>query len=798
MRKRNLLLCMLGCTLMSQAAYQGRVFVDTNRNGQYDKGEKLLKGVCISDGLHVVKTAADGSFSLPGFERERFIFITTPSGYQTDNKHYIRISDQNRSYDFGVQPLQGYVAPDGSHQYLHIADTEIFNTVNQEDWANEMRDLAANEKVAFMIHTGDICYENGLKNHIKLMNTSNMGCPVFYCLGNHDLVKGKYGEELFESIYGPVYYSFDFGSTHYIVTPMWGGDHAPGFRREDVFRWIEQDLAQQPTGKPIVFFNHDLWSTTDQFVFKLSDTEKLDLNDYNTKAWVYGHWHMHFIRQQGKIKTISTSTLDKGGIDRSVSAVRMIHADRDGNITSQLRYTYLNHSLQFASIANDACVVDAEGNLKMSVNAYHTVSPLVRLTYSCVSEGGKEILRNQPLKANTDWNWNAVFRLPEIYKGQRIFVTAKAEWKNGDVTAHRTSFVYQPVQTEGKPALSWVQNLGANVWFTAPVVAEEKVFMATLDEDLKGEGAIIALDAQTGKQLWRYSVRNSVKNRIAYENHTVFAQDAEGYLYAVDAETGSLKWEKKMKVDGLPSIIECVTVADGKLYAGTGKAFGAYDIQTGEAIWLNEGWGQNQGATSCPVLAGDVAVTGTQWSGLYGNDRNTGKLLWRKEESDIRERGASPAYVDGLLYLASGNAFFIIEPKSGNTIIRKEMPYNVNTTSTPLVTDKWIIFGTQNNGLVALDRSTLEQVWQVNTEASLIYTSPYSRYPVCTVESSPILYKGIVYFGASDGVIYGVNPKEGRVVWKYKIGAPLFGKITVAGNSLYAADYSGNVYRFNM
>ena len=48
MRKRNLLLCMLGCTLMSQAAYQGRVFVDTNRNGQYDKGEKLLKGVCVS------------------------------------------------------------------------------------------------------------------------------------------------------------------------------------------------------------------------------------------------------------------------------------------------------------------------------------------------------------------------------------------------------------------------------------------------------------------------------------------------------------------------------------------------------------------------------------------------------------------------------------------------------------------------------------------------------------------------------------------------------------------------------
>ena len=51
------------------------------------------------------------------------------------------------------------------------------------------------------------------------MNTENMDCPVFYCIGNHDLVKGKYGEELFENIYGPVYYSFDAGRVHYIVTP---------------------------------------------------------------------------------------------------------------------------------------------------------------------------------------------------------------------------------------------------------------------------------------------------------------------------------------------------------------------------------------------------------------------------------------------------------------------------------------------------------------------------------------------------------------------------------------------------
>ena len=48
--------CLLGCSLVAQAAYRGHVYVDASRNGRYDKGEKLLQGVCVSDGLNVVKT----------------------------------------------------------------------------------------------------------------------------------------------------------------------------------------------------------------------------------------------------------------------------------------------------------------------------------------------------------------------------------------------------------------------------------------------------------------------------------------------------------------------------------------------------------------------------------------------------------------------------------------------------------------------------------------------------------------------------------------------------------------------
>ena len=72
MRKGLLILLLGWCMpLAAQEMYQGRVFADRNGNGVFDKGDLPLKEVAVSDGLHVVKTTADGRFSLPGYEKMR-------------------------------------------------------------------------------------------------------------------------------------------------------------------------------------------------------------------------------------------------------------------------------------------------------------------------------------------------------------------------------------------------------------------------------------------------------------------------------------------------------------------------------------------------------------------------------------------------------------------------------------------------------------------------------------------------------------------------------------------------------
>ena len=815
MKKNILFLLLLAATTSATAAYNGRVFVDKNSNGQFDRGEKTLGGIKVSDGLNVTETAKDGTYTLPGHARQRFIFITTPSGYKTLNKHYHKIDSRTNGYDFGLLTYHPGIGKDGSHQYVHVSDTEIFNTEGNEAWVRNIREYAANENAAFIIHTGDICYENGMKKHIKLMNTENMNVPVFYCIGNHDLVKGKYGEEVFENNYGPVYYSFDVANVHYIVTPMPGGDHKPGYTRLDVCRWLKNDLAHIKPGTPIVVFNHDILTYGDEFIYKGSETESIDLNKHNLKAWVYGHWHINHVKKQGSVYTVCTSALDKGGIDHSTSAFRIMHVDGKGDFSSELRYSYLNNSICIASPAGHTA------SPEVTVNVYSSASPVRRVTYTCLDQD-KPVLRGKRLSQSSDWCWTATLPLKETHAGKELTIQVEAKFKNGETARSEKNFVYLPQQADIRltenwdnllgnathtakaaaaldsiPGLAWVKNIGANIYMTSPLIHNGNIYTASVDEDLKGRAHIYALDGKNGEIKWRYPVKSSVKNTIAIDNGLVFAQDVLGNLYAVDCESGKLCWESKLPVNGLPALIDGLVACDGVVYAGTGKALSAFEARTGKRIWKNEGWSQREGTTSTLTQGNGILIGSVQWSALYCNDSKTGKMLWSVSNHGLRNRGASAAMHGSLLYLISEKSFFILEAATGRIIVRKPLPYNLDATSTPLLTDKEIIFGTANKGLVALDNETLEEKWNCPIGDALIYTAPYSRPTSGTIETSPALAGKTVYVGASDGGIYGIDKRTGKIVWKYTTGAPIFSSVAISGNTLIATDFGGNVYAFS-
>lgn len=137
-----------------------------------------------------------------------------------------------------------------------------------------------------------------------------------------------------------------------------------------------------------------------------------------------------------------------------------------------------------------------------------------------------------------------------------------------------------------------------------------------------------------------------------------------------------------------------------------------------------------------------------------------------------------------------------IEPQTGKVLQQKELSANLDVTSTPLVTEQEIVFGTADRGVFALDKSTLFNKWKAETSPSLVYTAPYSSTPQAGVETSPVASQGVVYIGASDGYLYAIDQATGIIKEKYNLGVPVFSTVAVSGNRMIVCDFAGNVYCF--
>ena len=801
------------------AQFKGTVYVDIDQSGIFDKGDQPLAGVMVTDGLNVVRTDKKGRFSLPGFEKTRFITITTPAGFET-KQFYLSTKENRKSYDFLLTGSERTKSKE--HSFVQITDTEVTGGMGR--WVTDLKHYIGNEKPAFLIHTGDICYEPGLKMHTEVVNSQTMECPVYYCIGNHDLVKGNYGEELYETIYGPTWYSFDVDNIHYVVTPIDHGDNPTDYTLKDVYNWLKNDLALMKKEQALILFNHDLFTASDTFVFKADNEHILDLRAFNTKAQIYGHMHYNYVRNQNGIYTICTGTLDKGGIDHSPSSFRDIKVDADDNISTELRYAFVEPQVTIVSpMKQQKAVISPEGQLSISVNVYNSQAKTKQVSYTLSIAGNNQEIAKGTLLPLTDWNWATNITLPAGNKGKELKLTVTSCFNDGRKAVDSNLFIYEegirPSVTPGENwntllqnaahtgginqstihlplQLAWTANAGSNIFMASPLIAEGKAFVATTDDNVSLNTYVCAFDLNSGKTIWKYRTENSIKNTIVYEDGIVVAQDAACYLYALDAKTGKLLWKQLINLKGYPYLAEGLTASNGVVYAGIGVGLSAYDLKTGRTIWTNKDWRQREGSTTTLTVADNVLISGTQWGGLYGNNLKSGKQLWKLSDNGLGNRGASPVYKDGKLWIISSKSLFLIEPQSGKVIEQKELSANLDVTSTPLVTENEIIFGSADRGITALDKSTLFIKWKAETKPSLVYTAPYSTTPQASVETSPVASQGVVYIGASDGYLYAIDETTGIIKDKIHLGAPVFSTVAVSGNCMIVCDFAGNIYCF--
>ena len=561
------ILLTIGILILAAGVAAGIYF--TAKNDRYsgyvtDGSGAPMAGVSVTNGNDVVKTDEDGHYVMDGWLKDRFVTVTIPTGYWTED-YYIEVTDAKEGYDFVLEKSDRDYT---DHTFLQVADSEV-GSGGVGEWIENVKAAAEDTGAAFIMHTGDICYEDGLRTHLSGMNSENMPAPVRYAIGNHDYINwGGYGEAYFESIYGPVCYSFEVGNIHYVVTPMVHGvDYLGRYTNADVWRWVKNDLENTDPDMKVVMFNHD-YCTSDEDGFEVSYDlgSKLDLKEYGLVAWIYGHWHYNLMYQtECGAFNICTGQPSGGGIDSTVPAVRSVTMSGGELVSSDMYY----YDFKGASPAD---------GYDWTVNA-----------------GG-----------------NGYFAEP-IVNGNTVYTaTADDGWpKDCNISAFNA-------------------DTGEKVWTYATKNSVRNSMFLTEDGELLAQditGLVYCLDAGSGKLIWSTdtrlsAVRNTGLNVIA-EGDKVYCGGAQKSV-CLNLSDGSLVWESgNDRANSSPT--RMVVCGDLLLVGSHWDELIAYDKGSGKRMWSNDGDGIRYRTSTPFIYEGGIYVTTS--ASILELDPKSGKVV---------------------------------------------------------------------------------------------------------------------------------------------------------------------------
>jgi outer membrane protein assembly factor BamB len=258
----------------------------------------------------------------------------------------------------------------------------------------------------------------------------------------------------------------------------------------------------------------------------------------------------------------------------------------------------------------------------------------------------------------------------------------------------------------------------------------------------------------------------------------------DGAVYALDAATGKPIWKV---VTGRP-VVSCPCIADGIVFIGSSDSvFRALDLATGQAVWSHEGI---EGFVETRPLVADGKVVFGAWDGrLYALDEKTGQLAW-KWQGDR----PSPLYSPAACWpVAVNGRVFIVAPDKRMTAIDLATGHEVWRT------DRWAVresLGLSEDGKRVYVRTTQDIVAAISTSAG----SPETVWETNAgfgydINSAMLVEKdGVVFYGTKNGLLIALDAATGAVKWRHRVGVALLNTVTpLNGREVVVTDFDGRV-----
>jgi len=179
----------------------------------------------------------------------------------------------------------------------------------------------------------------------------------------------------------------------------------------------------------------------------------------------------------------------------------------------------------------------------------------------------------------------------------------------------------------------------------------------------------------------------------------------------------------------------------------------SYDTNTGKKIWATRTGGKTY---STPCVSGKYVVISSSNKNLYCFDLKTGKAVW-KVTSD-KPMVASPVIKGDRIYCGSSDGHFKCYELASGKVLWEFAGVEGFETAKPLLYNGLVYFGAWANHLYALDQKTGALVWNWTNGSSNRMFSPASCYPVATANR--------LFIVAPDRYMTCIDATTGKVIWR--------------------------------
>jgi outer membrane protein assembly factor BamB len=299
-----------------------------------------------------------------------------------------------------------------------------------------------------------------------------------------------------------------------------------------------------------------------------------------------------------------------------------------------------------------------------------------------------------------------------------------------------------------------------------PLIAGHTIYFGSLGD--AGQSAFYALEKETGKEIWIEPLDGGLSSSPILANDMVCFGADDGIFRCRDQENGIVRWDFSPAQRNLDAneCSSCALKLNSPLFDGNTIYVGSHDhnlyaldSQSGQLLWS---FPANGSVFDAPALENGILYVGSQDGNIYALDTRSGKEIRHYSVPSMNEAGeesgvyATPIIDANTIYAVNGT-LTAVDMETGTIkwqVLGSSM-YEDQITSTPILFGDSIIVSTIEK-IYGVDKSSGNIKWKYSgIKGGIFFT--------------PTLYKDVIYFGDSNGYLYGVNAGTGRQSFRYNM-----------------------------